>query len=346
MTKVKFIQGIPRRTAINEAKDRSAQIKLNDSPNFAVLDRGRAKGALLVHQLRLLSGYYSDRPEYRSALTYAIDYINGYQRTPGTSEVERRVAAELKNYFPVKSKLGNIDQAREDLLALILAGENVSPSEMRAICRDYYPDYTSNTLVQCQRELEIVRMASKHISKSGHHMMYEFANANAPESTVTAKRVDHVNAVSVLADITKLGRENMRTWVRTSVMEGHVKQQIMPLHPEEAIQELRDSAGRGDSISAVPLAVAIIGAVTSALTAAAGLVSALRGDAARLQSAAQGFSLDTFGPQYSDFPQMGPGTPAGNGGGPGSGLLSENSNLLPILLGAGGLLLLTSGKNN
>ncbi|MEM1323655.1 MAG: hypothetical protein AAGG75_25565 [Bacteroidota bacterium] len=333
MTRVVMLQGIPRQTALNEAPDRAAQA-YPSAPPFAVLGNDRATSALLLHKMRILGSYYSDRPEVQRARQYVEDAIaTGQTRTPGTSDIERQVAQKVSKLRLNRSSIGNNEDLVEEFFQRTLAGESLDYPKVAEACVRKHGCYFCDEMNICRAELRLFVDASNHINESGYHMLYEFAPANSPEAAVVTKRVLHRNAISNLAEITKLSRENMANWAEASVMEANRKKLLPPLYPAESIIELRDGIASGDtaSVGAIPVAVAIIGAIAGALTAAAGVITSLRADASQLQYNAAGFGQPTFGPEVGDFP----------GSLPGAGGALGSSNLLPLALGAAGLFLLS-----
>ncbi|MEL6394235.1 MAG: hypothetical protein AAFR97_15950, partial [Bacteroidota bacterium] len=267
----------------------------------------------------------------------------GQTRTPGTSDIERQAASQVAKLKLSRSSVGSNQGIIEAVFERFLAGDPVSGQAVFDMCRDRHDSMYSPEFRQCIIEVRLLLDASEHINKSGYHMLYEFAPASVPEPAVVTKRVLHKNAISNLAAIVKLSRTNMANWAEASIMESNRQKLLPPLYPSESIVELREGIARGDaaSIGAIP-AVAIIGAITAALGAAAGVIASLRADANQLRYNAAGFGQATFGPEMEDFPPPGyPGGPIPGGQFNTGGGLVGNSNFVPLALGAAGLYLLS-----
>lgn len=181
-------------------------------------------------------------------------------------------------------------------------------------------------------------MLNEHLEGSAHHLLYEYQeNPNLATPTVAAKKVLHEGAVGALANITGISRQNIRLWLRNGVLRENAKRGIGALQPEQTIPALAEAERQGISGLPVPVILAIIAAISSAIAGTLQLIAGLKAaEQERLRFAAQTIGQKNFGPLASDW-QMG-----GQNGG--QDIQEENggeNNIIPIVAAAAGLYLIT-----
>ena len=218
---------------------------------------------------------------------------------------------------------------------------------------------------ECKRINDHLRFLNNHLEGSSHHLMYEYLeNSAQSNSTVSAKKVLHRNAISKLSEITEVDRTNLRLWLRNGIMRNNVANNTEPFQPEQVIAKMREAGAKGiwpntaelntaisvtnsqSALSGEPISLIILAiakALIAAITATAALIQSIQANKRQqLLVAAQGIGTSTFGPEANDWPfdpsfQNTPGQnnpPSNNGG------LLGGGDMTPLLLGGAALLLL------
>ncbi len=337
MTKVSYIHGVQDSSATPKGQ---AQRRFID---FRDMTDGELRLSLIAEQFNIMAEYYG-KDEYRAAeqrvLAAIKSGIHGHRSIgmiPGplgqaiAKEINRakrmtRPAAGVRLQRDMKSGIGAPLIPLEDCDELLEWDEDrytgqpiqVQTAESRA----------------CEERNDNVRLLNQHLEPSAHHLLYEYLGGT-DNATVIAKRVLHRNAISKLADLTKLDRSNMRLWLRNGVLRNNVEHGAPPMQPEAIIQLLKED---GQSrVSGLQVIAAIIGAVAAAIAATTQLVQSLQAQKRQeLLLSAQGIGTPTFGPEQADWDfGTGTGTPPGT-----QATNLFQGDMTPLLLGGAALLLL------
>ncbi len=334
MTKVSYIHGV-------EAK---AQPKLQARRrfiDFRHLTDGELRLSLMAEQLNILAEYYG-KEEYQSAeqrLLAAIKTgIHGHRAismVPG--QLGQAIAREINRAKSMTRPAAGVRLKRNltngigaPLIPLEDCDELLEWDEDRYTGRPIQVQTSESRA--CEERNDNVRLLNQHLEGSAHHLLYEYLGASG-NSIVGAKKVLHRNAISKLADLTNLNRNNLRLWLRNGVLRNNIEHGAPPLQPEAIINMLKED---GESrVSGLQVIAAILGAIAAAIAATTQLVQSLKAQKRQeLMLAAQGIGTPTFGPEQSDW-DYATGSPTGA---PAGGLLE--GNITPLLLGGAALLLL------
>ncbi len=343
MTKVSYIHGVQDSSATPKGQ---AQRRFID---FRDMTDGELRLSLIAEQFNIMAEYYG-KDEYRAAeqrvLAAIKSGIHGHRSIgmiPGplgqaiAKEINRakrmtRPAAGVRLQRDIKSGIG------APLIPLEDCDELLEWDEDRYTGRPIQVQTAESRA--CDERNDNVRMLNQHLEPSAHHLLYEYvANSGSIPATVAAKRVLHKNAISKLAELTKLERSNMRMWMRNGVLRNNIKHGAPPFQPEASINLLRENAG--SQVGGIQAIAALIGAIVAAIGATTHLVQSLKAQKRQeLLLAAQGIGTETFGPGQDDWDGYGNqdtnyGPPNDNGG---SGLFQ--GDMTPLLLGGAALLLL------
>ncbi|MBX2927018.1 MAG: hypothetical protein KF852_04220 [Saprospiraceae bacterium] len=316
---------------------------------------GEFRAALLADQLNILGSYY-DIPAEKAASKRILDALAiGLHNTAGNIDTGNatinRAMRKYKNLSRPAAKFlarKSIVTRLPDALLAGLAGQASIGEIQFPDCAQYLPEYDpydNQTLVRygdadayqkCQRQVEYIGYYNRNLTKASHHILYEFTAGTGNPGSVATKRVLHRNAVSKFAELGWIDRENMRAWVRNSILRNNVDYQIDPLQPEATYQALRDASQQGIGAGGAFLILLpkLLSAFAGAVSATMALVAALKSnDRLLLQNATQGIGTATWGPEQEDFQGAGTGTP-------GQTPAFNNELIIPLAAGAAALLLL------
>lgn len=326
--------------------------------DFTQMTAGEFRLALLADQLRLVGSYYDDAAQLAEADRIKDLLARGFHNATGAGSPVQAINRAIRRaqrlnrpaarvFIRENRAAGLPEAAISGIFGQAGIGEVLIPYSS---CEEYIeyplfnpydeysgPDYSQPRYLpgydECRKTQEYVTLLNDKLTPSSHHLLYEYTGAGEPGS-VAAKRVLHRNAVSSLARIAGLDRENLRGWIRNGVIRNNVLNGTAPIQPEDTYKILKEGsqAGVGELVVTLTAFAKIIGAIIGAVTATVGLVNALKNpDKLILQNTAQGIGTPTFGPEKDDFfTAQQPGTPGG---------LANNKILLPAAAAAAVLLL-------
>lgn len=198
---------------------------------------------------------------------------------------------------------------------------------------NYYEDY-----LRCVDQNRWRDMLNQHLESSAHHLLYEYEdNPNAAPATVATKKVLHVGAIDAISDISDISRNNLRLWLRNGVLRKNAEAGAGALQPESTIPALAQASREGIGLP-IPVIVAIIAAISSAIAGTLQLISSMKiAEAQRLRQAAQTIGQQNFGPLASDWmgAQQFEQSQAGQ-----NSLLSQD-NIIPLAAAAAGAVIIS-----
>lgn len=353
MTRISAIRGFDKK----EAKQRAKGLKKARFVNYTAMTDGELRLALLSEQFNILEGFYPENQDYKKGRLFLENaianqvHVAGKQQITGLPDRLRFLYAEV-----AKAKMKNRPAATY-IVSRNKIGDLIPQEDCRKILTSGVPTFSekgSGEKSQMERYIKCVeqnnqkKILNEHLEKSAHHLLYEYLkNPNAVPGVVSAKFIGHQNAISALAEITKISRENIRLWVRNGVMRTNASKGIDPFQPEFTISIMAEeipekhSSINGPFLAALPV---IISAIAGAVSATTALIGAMKQKSQQdyIKTVAQGIATPTFGPQEKDW--FGNPIP-NNTSTPGSTVpVSAASNLLSnnmLILGALGLVGLT-----
>lgn len=298
---------------------------------------GEITGILLYEQANIISSQEPENKEVASDRGKVKDALFLGLNGKGIEAIKSIKNAQLR------SALIRAHKENKSISGLRNNGAGISdPLIPMEDCSIYlnsaYGQNNPQEYARCENHNRYKRMLNEHLEGSAHHLLYEYQeNPNLATPTVAAKKVLHEGAVGALANITGISRQNIRLWLRNGVLRENAKRGIGALQPEQTIPALAEAERQGISGLPVPVILAIIAAISSAIAGTLQLIAGLKAaEQERLRFAAQTIGQKNFGPLASDW-QMG-----GQNGG--QDIQEENggeNNIIPIVAAAAGLYLIT-----
>lgn len=304
---------------------------------------GEITAALLFEQVSILN-WADPTPEKQAAKALIQDALFlGVNTTAGLEKIRQIENPELRGALIRANKANTAKNGRPNSVSGPLI-----PLEDCAIYEPvnaYTDPYTGETYyeqnpeaLRCQDHNRWKTILNESLEKSSHHLLYEYEdNPNAATPTVAAKKVMHVGAIDALSDISGISRNNLRLWLRNGVLRKNAEAGAGALQPESTIPALAQASREGIGLP-IPVVVAIIAAISSAIAGTLQLISSMKiAEAQRLRQAAQTIGQQNFGPLASDW--MGAAQFEQSQAGQNS-LLSQD-NIIPLAAAAAGAVILS-----
>lgn len=342
-TKVSYIHGATSSQSIPKGKARRRFV------DYSKLTEGELRLSLMAEQLNILAEYYG-RDEYKALEQRVISAVQAGIHGPTSvtmvsgkrGQIIAREIAKARRL--TRPAAGTFSQSRNLQIGVngLIPVENCD--DLREFVEDQYGlgwgtwEETAESRA-CREQNEQLDLLNDHLEGSAHHLLYEYLT-NTTEPTPAAKKVLHRNAVSTLASITNVSRENLRLWLRNGVMRNNVNFGADPIQPEDVIDTLA-AAGTDASVNGAFLAIlpALIAAISGAVVATVSLIQGLRSEKRQqLISTAQGIGNMTFGPEQNDW--SGGNFQTNNPPPPEGGDILGGDNLPYLLLGGAALLMM------
>lgn len=319
MSEVVYIHGIPS----NEWADRGQEVGKQSFIDFAVLTDGEMAAALLYEQLGILKAYYPElRGEYEAAQDKLLSSINrgvhlgAVDTATGYGQIMRLVNKVLREAkYKNRPAAGKYPGIGEVPAFEPLAGPDCEPilEELRRVRRRLFAGKekkeVETRLEACRQQQKLVGILNQYVEPSAHHLLYAFAPTavSANYAAVTTKRVLHNNAIGGFQNISKVDKENLRTWLRNGVMRHNAANGAPPIQPEATVEAFKDYAlsqqqtGVGEPLTIAAI-TGIVTAIIGAIAATAQLIAQLnQQERNQLLANAQGIGTEAFGPEDSDF---------------------------------------------
>jgi hypothetical protein len=342
MTKVTYIHGINESKATPKKKAEQRYI------DYSAMTDGELRLVLMAEQLEIVAEYYGS-DEHKALQTYLETAIQSgiHGSTVGAMIPGRNGQALAREIARARTMrrpaAGRLTTRRQGVNGGIITLQNCE--ELKDFQEDRfglgwgtYVDTPESRA--CEEQNKNLTFLNEHLEGSAHHLLYEYV-ATQTNSTVNTKRVLHRNAVSTLAELTEVDRDNLRLWMRNGVLRNNIKFGAAPIQPEDVIDTLSTSGGSaGIGTPFLAMLPALLSAFAAAVGTAAALIAAMKQEKRqRMLLSAQGIGTPTFGPEQIDW--YNGGTPANPGGPglPGSSFLDGDNTPL-ILAGAAAFLLL------
>ncbi|MFM9952396.1 MAG: hypothetical protein ACKV1O_30985 [Saprospiraceae bacterium] len=342
MTKVAYIHGTPFQDSIpsDEWGQRAALVPRAQYIAYDEMTEGGLKLALLREQLEILSNFYQDNVQYKTALDRVSQALEGNRvsgfysggTTPMLDAVNKTITKALQKTQPAVGlvPLENCNRSNSEFAADPRYKDIKSCLFCKPI-RERYQD-------RCENLNYYPTVLNEHLEGSAHHMLYKFVKyPNLEPNVVSTKSVLHATAIDELSKLSGLNRDNMASWYRNGVMRGNTKVGLNPMQPEQTIQNFKDSiqAGVGEPLTIAALTL-LISAIASAVGGTIALIQKLRAsDQVSFENTVRGAGNPSWGPDKGDF-QNG----ANSGVEEESGGFAGSNLLLPLGLGAAAYLLL------
>jgi hypothetical protein len=375
MTKISYLAGI----GADERKQRGELIPSQPFIPYSHMTKGQLRLALLREQMKMLAAFYPEDKKWQKGVSMIDNSLYRGIHGLGARQVGsidnalqplaaaiKRAAVETKpaNNRKVHSYTSSVGN-RQSPNNPILTGALIEQLDCNEMIPGYALEEPTDDMISygvdpfdmwletpqgqeylaCISENNTRGTLNTHLEKSSHHLLYEFVkNASSENGVVAAKTLYHRTGTDLTSQASKLDRDMIRLWERNGVMRQNAKEGAGVLQPEQSIEVLRANAGEpipGVGDFGITALIGIITAVTAAVSAAAQLVSALKGtdnQTAALWQQLQGIGTPTFGPEGVDFTGSGGPGPGNEGEGNGDGDDSGNKDITPLLLIGGGLL--------
>lgn len=205
----------------------------------------------------------------------------------------------------------------------------------------------SDLLYACSRQNQMVDLYNRKLKEGAHHILYTFIkDTNIVPSDVGTKTVLHRIARDKFGpEFAGLSDKNMDLWLRNAIMHTNAQGgngQLDPLSPEDTIKML--IAGNQEGVGGLDI-VALVGIVVALLGAAAGVISAIKGNLPPKEQQAlnqiNGLGTPSFGAETGDWTGYNPNTVIGPNGQPtitNDPTKASMNWILPVLIGGGALL--------
>jgi len=300
--------------------------------------QGEITAALLYDQTNILSwadpenaSLEKDKILIQDALFLGVNTTEGLEKIRKIENAQLRAAMSRAN-----RENQSVNGNRAGVAGPIIPAEDCSRYTTPAY-QQYNPNYYEE-YERCVNQNRWKAMLNDHLEDSAHHLLYEYEDRpNDAPATVAAKKVLHVGAVDALSSITEISRYNMRLWLRNGVLRKNAEAGAGALQPESTIPALAQAAQEGIGLP-IPVIVAIIGAIATAVAGTLQLISVMKAtEAQQLRAAAQTIGQQNFGPLSSDwmtaqqFEQSQSGQP---------GLFSQE-NIIPLAAAAAGAIIIS-----
>lgn len=335
MTKVAYIHGTPFQDRIpsDEWAQRAALVPPAQYIAYDEMTEGGMKLALLREQLDILSSFYQDNVQYKTALDRVSQALEGNRvsgfysggTTPMLDAVNKTIAKALQRTQPAVGLVPLEDCNRSN--EAFAADPRYKDIRSCLFCDPIRKRYQD----RCENLNYYPRVLNEHLEGSAHHMLYKFVqNPNAEPNVVATKSVLHGTAIDELSKLSGLNRENMTAWYRNGVMRGNTKVGLNPMQPEQTISSFKESiqAGVGEPLTVAALTL-LISAIASAIGGAVKLIQQLRAsDQVAFENTVRGAGNASWGPEKGDFQSGGAGSEQDSG-------FAGSNLLLPLGLGLG-----------
>lgn len=306
----------------DEYADRGKEVPDQTPLDYSTMSDGGLRLRLLREQISIFEGFYPEKravyQQGKNLIDRALrDGVNnlgkGWFTGPLPPEVQVLAEQMIRAKF-LDAPAGLIRTPKSDttLVNVNGVGELIPVPD----CDSLIGFRSAADIQKCNSQREDIIVMNKHLEKNGLHVLYLFEERpNAQPPLVTTKSLLHRTAVSTIHNITDLGVENLRLWLRNGVLRNTAQGGMTPTQPEEGIYLLKTygpnagaptggtNTGKLNGIGdPVTLTLALIGLIGTAIGAAAALVKEWQATKrARLLAAAQGFSTPEFGPEKDDF---------------------------------------------
>jgi hypothetical protein len=340
MTQIAYIHGLSGDQPGKAFKKVPAQRGID----YKRMSEGELRLSLIAEQLNILGKYYN-KPQYIEAQNRIIDtlYKGLHVNTPfigaSAGAAMAMVSREIKKARKMTQPAGkilyrNLSKGINDPLIPLEDCDSIwNDPKWEGMPVWEKAKKAAPLMKECAAQNEEAKIINTKLESSSHHLLYEYLIPSGAPAVVAAKSVSHRNAVSTLASVTSLSRDNLRLWIRNGIMRKNAEAGADPFQPEKTIEILANEIPDKENISG-PFILAlpkIILAIGSAIAATATLISAL--DASKrnqIYATASGIGTSTFGPEESDWVA---GQSAATPGG-------SDQNLLPLALAAGAFFLI------
>lgn len=358
MTTLVYIQGPTKskRPPVDELKDRGKEVPAPAFIDYTAMTAGEMKIALLRDQVGILKAFYPEVKDYQTAynvLDAALkDGLHNISYLPGNAA--QFIRAEVLQAIREKQPAASLITRRRNILSgigdLITDSGNWSSGSSSGSPGNLIPMSDCGTnpqspyYIQCQKDNFYRNLLNKNLEKSSHHLLYAYVNnPNERPTVVAAKNLFHNLAIEKFHQVTNVGVDNLRLWIRNGVMRSNAQNGTEPYQPEQTIQALAELVPEKQktSVEGFPLLalIPIIKAIAGAVFATIAVIKSFKKeDQLKIEGAVQNIGLPSFGPQESDWYLTGSGAPSG--GSPASQPIANN-NLLPIALIAAGAFLMS-----
>lgn len=338
MTKVSYIHGIG-----NTSQHIPKKLARKRIIDFGEMTEGELRLSLMSEQLNILAEYYGD--DELNALEQRVTAAIG-SGIHGPHDI--RLISGKRGQFIAReiSKARRLTKAaiRNNTIQRNFSNgiNGLVPLEDCDDLREWIDDrYGLNSgawaetqeSTACRERNESLRLLNNYLEGSAHHLLYEYLGTTSAPTPAT-KKVLHRNAISKLAELTGVSRENLRLWLRNGVMRKNVEHGAAPLQPELVISTLKASKGQSSvgAVQFLSILPALISAIAGAVLGTISLVQNMKAQKRQqLITTAQGIGTETFGPELGDWLTNGSDTNSTN---PGDLLADGNSNLPLLLVGA------------
>lgn len=275
------------------------------------------KAVLLFDQAEIINSQEPTEESVKTALMLKSALFDGINSPDGRKALNEIPISSVRNTILSASKEGSIpkragvsdplidvedceaiaEQLVDEDLYDYFSGGDYDVNIIRQI-EDRYSDY----LADCSKDQRWKIILNNHLENSAHHLLYEYVNnPNSVPGTVTTKTVLQRGAVDTLADIAGVNRSVMRLWLRNGVLRKNATNGAGALQPEQSIEAVEQASRRGVSLP-VPVVVAVISAISTALTGTIALIAQMKAqEKARLRAAAATIGQQNFGPMVDDW---------------------------------------------
>lgn len=325
------------------------------APNFVdpyLMSPGEVAALLTYEQVNIINSQQPSQELQRAKETLKDALFLGVNDTAGRQEIERLELQGPRSFILRNIRKGRMPAGRKrarigEPLIPVPDCSALADEQIRADIQEYMSegnydvnyirqleDQRAGLIADCRDKNRWKFMLNEHLEGSAHHLLYEYMeNPNRQPATVATKTVLHRGAVDTLAGIVKVDRDILKLWLRNGVLRRNANKGAGALQPEESIPALQQMANMKEAQGvglAVPVVVAIISAISTAVAGTLALIAQLKAEErARLQSAAATIGQRNFGPLWQDYAT---GEEIINqGGGPG-----ENDNTLALAAAAAG----------
>jgi len=377
MAEIAYIHGLTAQMTDDERKQRGAEVPPMKPLDYLRMTEGEMRLSLVAEQLNILRNYYAGTSEARQynkgfelvtdALAAGVHGASGIGVATGTGSIlatvvnqirlaKRATAPAAGTIYTDKRKNiagGLVPILDCDVLYPIMTSvqwNNVThnPSGYAGYYRDVSVKKHACVAENVWRKL--LNDDVMGIEKIAHHPLYEFVeNPNGMPGVVSAKSVLHKNSISSLNSLTKISHDNIRLWQRNGIMRENSHKNGGPISPENSILAIKQAQAEGIGFLPIPIVIAILSAVTAALSAAVKFIAMLKQKQPTAEEmfrlSTQGWGNQNWGPEKLDWANSGGGGGGNGGGGNGNdenGLFSSEN--MPLLLAAGAGIFLMSSK--
>lgn len=300
----------------NKLENANLNVSLPDEFNFLLNNISRAKNKH-INELKMLASLSNPSSAISGWQEEAADCVKKFN--------PERATWTWKN-DPFNKRYVNIDYTQE------IGGHNykIQSDEFRA-CYDNVRKRSFATLHFFN---------SDNWVKGSHHILYKFLaaqDANNYGGTTSAKALNHKLAVGSLSNLSGFDEDVVAQYLENALLQNSGRIGLADITPGGSINILKEYAKSNQAKVGEPItaAVALIGAIVSALGGIAALLNSLdSSQKSNLQSNLAGFGTKGWGPEEIDFQLDGLNSSANNG------------LLIGGILAASGIALLLTDKKN